>query len=145
MGQDDAPGRTVGEASGHRGARNGDRRARLLDARLHGRLRGLAPLALLREQPVGDVVLVDVADVGDRLAPDALGRDLLDVAEPDIRVEAALLRFTPQLADPARPRVVGREREQPLVQLVHRFVLEVLVDHEPHVLHAGVDVGLESA
>ena len=51
----------------------------------------------------------------------------------------------PQLPDRAGPGVVGGEREQPLVQPVHRLVLEVLVDHEAHVLHAGVDVRLESA
>ena len=81
--------------------------------------------------------------VGDRLPPDALGGDLLHVAEPDVGVEPPLPRLLPQLADPCRPRVVGREGEQALVELVHGLVLVVLVDHEAHVLHAGVDVGLD--
>ena len=45
----------------------------------------------------------------------------------------------------SRPGVVGGKGEQPLVQPVHRLVLEVLVHHEAHVLHAGVDVGLDLA
>ena len=53
------------------------------------------------------------------------------------------LRLAPQARDPARTGVVGREREQVLVQLVHRLVLVILLDHEADVFHAGMDVGLE--
>src|SRR6185436_2021587 len=48
------------------------------------RLRRRVTLALIHHQAVGDVILVDVADVGDRFAADTLRRDALDVAEPHV-------------------------------------------------------------
>ena len=67
---------------------------------------------LFENQPAGNGELVDVGDVCRGLAADALGRDLLDVAEPHIGIEPALCGFAPQLADAGRPRVAGREGEQ---------------------------------
>src|ERR1700686_2758625 len=45
----------------------------------------------------------------------------------------------PQLPHATGARVIGREREQRLVQLRYRLLVVVLVDHEAHVLDAGVD------
>src|SRR4051812_14164000 len=103
--------------------------------------RGVAPGALLRHELVGDEVLINVAHVADGLAADALGGNLLDVAEPDVPVEAALLGLVPQLSHAGGTGVVRRKGEQAFVQLVHRLVLVVLVHHEARVLHPGVDVG----
>jgi hypothetical protein len=47
-----------------------------------------------------------------------------------------------KLPDASGPGVVRGEGEQTLVQVVHRLVRVVVVDHVPHVLDAGVDVGL---
>src|SRR5215831_7985754 len=74
-----------------------------------GRDGGLGLLAvrqLLHRQLVGDVVLVDVAHVRDRLPADALGGDPLDVVEPEVRIEPALLCLATQLADPGGAAVV---------------------------------------
>ena len=73
------------------------------------RLRRLASIPLIGDQLVGDVVLVDVADVRDRLATDPLRGDAFDVVEPEIGIEASLLCFTPELSQASGPRVVGGE------------------------------------
>ena len=67
----------------------------------------------------------------------------LDVAEPDVRVEAHVLRLRAELGDPRRPGVVGREREERGVERVHRLALEVAIHDEAHVLRAGLDIGLD--
>ena len=69
-----------------------------------------------RYQLVGDVVLIDVGDVGHRLRADLLGGDILHVMEPDVRIHSALGGFFAQLRYPARAGIVGSEREQGLVQ-----------------------------
>ena len=61
------------------------------------RFRRRSPLGLRVQQLVRDVVLVDVADVLHRFAADPLRGDALDVAEPDVGIEAALRRLAPQL------------------------------------------------
>src|SRR6187455_334136 len=81
------------------------------------RLRRGAALLLIGPQLVGDVVLVDVADVGDRLAADPLRGHALDVPEPDVGVEAPLLGLAPELPQPSRPAVVGRNVMSPLLRL----------------------------
>src|SRR3954467_9040648 len=93
-----------------RGAAAYCRRFDLSGRSLQSGLRGLAPGALLGQQLICDVVLVDVAHVGDGLAADALGGNLLDIAEPDIRVQPARLRLFPQLPQTARTGVVRCER-----------------------------------
>src|SRR5262245_4807147 len=78
---------------------------------------GLASrVPILERQRVGNVVLVDVADVLHSLAADALACDSFHVVEPDIRVQAARLCLLAQLPHPSGPAVVGRKRKQPLVQ-----------------------------
>src|SRR6185295_2536450 len=79
-------------------------------------------LFVLHRERIGDVVLVDVADVLHRLAADPSRGHPLHVVEPHVGIEAARLGFPAQLADPSGPRVVGREGEEPLVQPVHRLV-----------------------
>lgn len=69
----------------------------------------------LHDQVVGDVVLVDVGDVGHRLCADLLGGDILHVVEPDVRIQSTLGGFLAQLRNPAGTRVVGSEGEQRLV------------------------------
>ena len=54
-----------------------------------------------------------------------------------------LRRFLTQPANARRAGVIGRKREEALVQRRHRLVLVVPIDHESHVLHAGVDVRFE--
>jgi Ca2+:H+ antiporter len=95
------------------------------------------------DQLVGNVVLVDVADVGRRLRPNLLGGDILHVVEPDVRIQPALGSFLAHLGNAARAGIVGSEGKEGLVQLGHRLLLVVLVDHQPHVLDAGVDVRLD--
>jgi hypothetical protein len=65
--------------------------------------RRLPLLFLFQDELVSQVVLVDVADVGHRLAADLLGGDELDVVEPDVGIRAALLRDLAQLRDAAGP------------------------------------------
>src|SRR4029453_10704547 len=95
------------------------------------------------EQAIGDVVLVDVADVAHRLRPNLLGGDVLHVVEPDVRIQSALGGFLAKLRDPARAGLVGSEREQGLIQLRHGLLAVVLLDHPTHVLDAGVDVRID--
>src|SRR6185369_8226863 len=66
----------------------------------------------VEHQPVGDVVLVDVADVRRRLDSDLPGDDDLDVVEPLVGVEAAPRRLLARAHDVAGTAVVAREREQ---------------------------------
>src|SRR6185369_11842363 len=89
-------------------------------ARLDARLRRITSLLLLGEELVGDVVLEDVADVGHRLAADALRGDALDIPEPHVGIEAPLLRLRSELSDSSRPGVVGRKGHQTFVERVHR-------------------------
>jgi hypothetical protein len=49
----------------------------------------------LQDEAVGNVVLVDVADVGHRFLADLLGRHILHVVKPDVGVEPALGGFLP--------------------------------------------------
>src|SRR5215203_5840191 len=68
---------------------------------------GRPPLLLAFEHKFeGHVVLVDVAHVGDRLAPDLPVRDQLHVVEPLVRVEPFGRGLLPQPRDAVRPRVV---------------------------------------
>src|SRR5499433_2784825 len=117
--------------------------ALLSGAALDGFLGLLAFEALLLEHLVREIVLVDVGNVGRRLPADLLGRDQLDVVEPDVGIQAALGRGPAQPADPAGTRIVGGEGEEPLVQAVHRLVGIVLVHHGAQEFHARVDVGLD--
>src|SRR6185312_5298792 len=96
----------------------------------------------VQDQAVGDVVFVDVADVGHRLGPDLLGGKILHVIEPDVRIQSTLGGCLAQLSNAASAGVVGSEREQSLVQLGHGLVSVVVVYHPPHVLDAGVNVRL---
>ena len=57
----------------------------------HFRLRRFAPAPLFGDQTVGDVILVDVADVRDCFASDPLRGDAFDVVEPEIGIETSLL------------------------------------------------------
>ena len=98
----------------------------------------------LSNEPIRDVVLVDVAHVLNRFAADALGRDPFDVAEPYVRVQAAGGGLATELTHSTGPGVVGRERQQCLVQVVNRLIFEVFVHHEPDVFDAGVNVWLQS-
>src|SRR6185436_8997526 len=86
-------------------------------------LRCFASIPLIAEQLVGDVVLVDVTDVGDRFPADSLRGNALDIAEPQVRIEASLFRLGSELSDPSRPGVVGRKGHQTFVQIVHGIVL----------------------
>src|SRR3546814_17458651 len=67
---------------------------------------------VLGEAAVGDVVLVDVAHVDDRLATDRPGYGQLDVVEPDIGIEAHLRRQPARLGNAAGARIVGSEAER---------------------------------
>jgi hypothetical protein len=64
------------------------------------RLRRFTSVPLIGDKAIGDVVLVNVADVRDRFATDPLRGDAFDVVEPEIRIQASLLCFTPQLLSP---------------------------------------------
>jgi hypothetical protein len=65
--------------------------------------------------------------------------------EPDVGVEAALGRFLAQLGNASCAGIVGREREQGLVQIGHGLLAVVIVDHPAHVLDPAVDVRLDLA
>ena len=78
---------------------------------LDGFLRGSPAL---QNQAVGNVVLVDVADVGHRFLADLLGRNILHVLEPDVGVESALGGFLAQLRNRGpRRRCRKRTRTAP--------------------------------
>ena len=65
-----------------------EKKCRTTTARLplHLGLRLLLQLPLCQGQFVGNVVLVNVADVGHGLLPDVLGRHQLHIAEPDVGI-----------------------------------------------------------
>ena len=67
---------------------------------------------LIRDHPVGDPVLGDVADVANRLAADPFRRHDLDVAVPDVGIETLLGGFGAELPDARRAGVVGREGQK---------------------------------
>jgi hypothetical protein len=75
-------------------------------------------------QLVGDVVLVDVADIRGRFDADLLGNDDLDVVEPLVGIEAAPLCFLARLGDVARAAVVARESEQRTIPFTEPRVRE---------------------
>src|SRR6188474_1038639 len=100
------------------------------------------PRAIL-QQRVGNVVLVDVADVLNGFPSNAFRDHALDVAEPDVRIEATPRGLTPELAYPSRSSVVGRQRHQALVQLRHRLIFVELVHHESEVLDARVYIRID--
>ena len=93
------------------------------------RLRRFTSISLIADQAVGDVVFVDVADVRDRLETDPLRGGAFNIVEPQIGIEASLLRFTTELSQTSGPGVVGGKYHQHLVQIVPGLVLEVLVHH----------------
>ena len=96
----------------------------------------------VHDQAVGDVVFIDVADIGHRLGPDLLGGKTLHIIEPDVRIQSTLGCQDTQLGNAARTGIVGSERKQGLVQLGHGLVTVILVYHPAHVLDAGVNVRL---
>src|SRR5690606_13978660 len=57
----------------------------------------LTQIVLLQVHRIGDVVLVDVADVLNGLTPHDLGCAVLDVAEPGVGVKAEFFRFVTEL------------------------------------------------
>jgi hypothetical protein len=62
--------------------------------------------AILRGQLVGDVVLVNIADVSDGLLADVFGYFELYIAEPDVWVETVCGGLFAQARDTIGPRVV---------------------------------------
>src|SRR5262249_10105248 len=89
---------------------------RLPATALENPLRLLALLQLVFDELVGDVVLVDVADIRHGLGSDLLLGDVLHVVEPHVGVEAPPGGFAAELRDTSRPRVVCRESEERLVE-----------------------------
>src|SRR5262249_12425713 len=75
--------------------------------------------SLLLDQPVGEVVLVDVAHVLHGLAADLLRGNELDIVEPYIGIKSALFCLLAKLLNSPRPRVVGGKGKQPFVKRVH--------------------------
>jgi hypothetical protein len=80
-------------------------------------------VGLLHHQAVAHVMLVDVADVGHRLAPDLASRDDFDVPEPFVRVESQRCGPSSQLRNPRRTGVVRRHGEQPPVDRIEPLVV----------------------
>ena len=108
------------------------------------RLASLAPLVfLLGDELVRDVVLKDVAHISNGFGSDTLCGNQFDVIEPQVGIRSAARRFLAELRHPSRPRIVGGKGEQSFVERVHRFLGEMLVDHEPYVFHAGMDIRFE--
>ena len=108
----------------------------------HLRIRPLLLQSLFLHEAAGDVVLGDIADVGDGLTTDFLGSDQLDIVEPAVGIQSALLGLLAQPADTCSTRVLGRQGEQHVVCVVHRLVLVVAVQQQTDVLHAGVNIRL---
>src|SRR4030095_6870465 len=106
-------------------------------------LRARARVVTLSDEPIGDVVLEDVAHILNGFATDTLRRDPFDVPEPHVGIESAPTRLPAKLPDARRSGVVRGERHQSLVERIHRLVLVVLVHHEPDVFDSRVDVGLD--
>ena len=65
--------------------------------------------SLFRRKCVGDVVLVNVADVGDRFLAYVSGYFQLDILEPSIRVEAVLFRLLSKMCNSIRASIVAGE------------------------------------
>ena len=63
----------------------------------------MARLLLFNYELVGQVVFVDIGDIGHRLPADLLGGDQLDVVEPDIGIELAFGRQLAELFDAVGP------------------------------------------
>src|SRR5262249_15475097 len=106
--------------------------------------RPAARCLLVHDELIGDVVFVDVTDVGDGFAAGLTRGDHLHVAEPFIGIEPGGRGFLPQLRHSRGSGVVGRDREETLVETIHRLVLVVLVHDESQVLRARLDVFLRA-
>lgn len=82
-------------------------------------------LRVLERQFVGDVVLIDAADVGCGLKTDLLSGHQFDVVKPYVRVESALLRQFAHLRDFLRPGIVARKGEERAVLFAEVLVREI--------------------
>src|SRR5882672_9697684 len=104
---------------------------------------GLACFQCLQLQLVSDVVLVDVAHVGDGFLPDAQRGDALHAVEPHVRIEPRPPRLRAQFRDAPGSRIVGGEREQRAIVLVEPRVVHLPVVQVAQIAHSGVDVRLD--
>src|SRR6516162_5347843 len=82
-------------------------------------------LALLRQYGrIDEIVLVDVADVLNRLLSDDGRCAILDVAEPDIWIEAILSRLFPEFLQVSWTCVVRRQHQPHFLALWYRGVVQ---------------------
>lgn len=72
----------------------------------------LPELRLFDGKLVSDVVLVNIADVGDSLLSNLFGRNEFYIAEPEVRVKAHICRLFAQLHNAIGPGIVtGKDKE----------------------------------
>src|SRR5262249_48079225 len=102
--------------------------------------RFLLVLLRLEREPVGNVILVDIADVSRRLEADLVRDHDLHVVEPFVRIETSLLGNLPAFGDVAGPAVVAGESEECPVLLVEARAGKILRHEMVHVFRAGVNV-----
>ena len=69
------------------------------------------PLPQSHDLTIGKVVLVNVADVLNGFLADILGRNIFDVAEPNVRIESLRLSLLAKLSNAGRTCVVGSKCE----------------------------------
>jgi hypothetical protein len=93
---------------------------------------------MLRQQPIGDVVLADIPHAGHRLLADGAGGTFLDIVEPDIGIEAGLLRSAAEAGEVAGAGVVGGEGHERSVGLVDGRIVEICIGPQAEVFDAGL-------
>lgn len=137
---DSDDGHLSGGGCRHAGLRFGWLRHRLLPR--YGR-RFLFAGHFIDDQPIGDVILIDIADVGYRLGANFFCRHIFDVTEPDVRVKSSLFSHGAQAGDTRRTRVIGGKGKQRFIEPGHGLIGIVPIHHPAHVFHAGMDIGIQ--
>jgi hypothetical protein len=97
----------------------------------------------VHRQLIGDIVLIDVADVLHSLATRTLTDDAFDMVEPLIGIEASARGLLSKSAKACWTTVVRRKREEGLVNWIQCSLREMAVDDDSKVLDASVDIRFE--
>ena len=102
-------------------------------------------LRLFESQLVGDVVLVDVADIRHRLLSDVFGRNKFHIVEPDVRVKAHICCLFAQPRDTIRSGIITGKDEQTFYLSIDLGIVKVRICDVAQHLGAGMNVSFASA
>src|SRR3982751_5671924 len=102
----------------------------------------LALPRLFEGEFVGDVVLVNIPDVGDGFLSNVFFRHQLDIIVPDIGVETHAFSLPTQSRNPTRPSVIASKYEHSFVDGIYFLVLEISISNVPQHLYSGMNIAV---